>query len=55
MATGLTRGEAKPESDEFIHHESHTLQEILRMIDRGRIVDAKTIVALFMADRLIRK
>jgi ADP-ribose pyrophosphatase len=55
MATGLTRGDAKPESDEFIHHESHTLQEILRMIDRGRIVDAKTIVALLMADRLIRK
>ena len=25
------------------------------MIDRGEIVDAKTIIALFMADRLIRK
>jgi hypothetical protein len=24
------------------------------MIDRGEIVDAKTIIALFMADRLIR-
>jgi ADP-ribose pyrophosphatase len=55
MATGLTRGEASPESDEFIHHESHPLYEILRMIDRGQIVDAKTIVSLFMADRLIRR
>ena len=54
IATGLTRGDASPESDEFIHQESHTLQEILRMIDRGQIVDAKTIVSLFMADRLIR-
>ena len=54
IATGLTRGEAKPESDEFIHSESHTLLEGLRMIDRGEIVDGKTIIALFMADRLIR-
>jgi ADP-ribose pyrophosphatase len=54
IATGLTRGVASPESDEFIHHESHTLQEILRMIDRGQIVDAKTIVSLLTADRLIR-
>jgi ADP-ribose pyrophosphatase len=54
-ATGLTRGVASPESDEFIHHESHTLQEILRMIDRGRIVDGKTIIAMLMAERLIRK
>ena len=54
IATGLTRGEAKLESDEFIHSESHTLLEGLRMIDRGEIVDGKTIIALFMADRLIR-
>ena len=54
VATGLTRGAASPESDEFIHHESHTLQEILRMIDRGQIVDAKTIVSLLTADRVIR-
>ena len=55
IATGLTRGEPTPESDEFIHSESHTLLEGLRMIDRGEIVDAKTIIALFMADRLIRR
>ena len=54
IATGLTRGVATPESDEFIHSESHTLLEGLRMIDRGEIVDGKTIIAIFMADRLIR-
>jgi len=54
MATGLTRGVATPEPDEFIRQESHTLYEGLRMIDRGGIVDGKTIIALFMADRLIR-
>jgi ADP-ribose pyrophosphatase len=54
IATGLTRGEASPESDEFIHRESHTSLDALRMIDRGEIVDGKSIIALLMADRLIR-
>jgi ADP-ribose pyrophosphatase len=55
LATGLTCGDASPERDEFIHRESHTSQDALLMIDRGEIVDAKTIIALFMADRLIRR
>jgi len=55
MATGLTRGKPSPERDEFIHPESHTSQDALRMIDRGEIVDGKTIIALLMADRLIRQ
>jgi len=55
VATGLTRGDASPERDEFIHQESHTSQDALRMIERGEIVDAKTIIALFLADRLIRQ
>ena len=54
IATGLTRGDASPESDEFIQCESHTSLGALRMIDRGEIVDGKTIVALLMADRLVR-
>jgi ADP-ribose pyrophosphatase len=55
MATGLSCGEAMPESDEFIHSVSHTLLEGLRMIDRGEIVDGKTIIALFMADRFVHR
>jgi len=55
LATGLTHGPATHEADEFIHPESHTLKDALRMIDRGEIVDAKTIIALLMADRLISR
>lgn len=55
LATGLTRGESSLEPDEFIHPASHPHKEALRMIDRGEIVDGKTIIALFMADRLIRR
>jgi ADP-ribose pyrophosphatase len=55
VATGLTRGTASPERDEFIQSESHTSLDALRMIDRGEIVDGKTIIALLLADRLIRQ
>lgn len=55
IATGLTRGEASPERDEFIQSESHTSLGALRMIDRGEIVDGKTIIALLLADRLNRQ
>lgn len=53
MATGLTRGEASPEPDEFIQFDSISLSGALRMIDRHEIVDGKSIIALFMADRRI--
>jgi ADP-ribose pyrophosphatase len=53
LASGLTSGTASPEVDEFIHPESQPLGEALRMIDRGEILDGKTIVALFRAERLI--
>ena len=53
MATGLTRGDPEPESDEFIQPVSHTLKDALRMIERGEIVDGKTIIALFLADRCL--
>lgn len=54
MATGLIRGNAALEKDEFITVESHSLLGALRMIDRGEIVDGKTIVSLFLADRVRR-
>jgi len=55
IATGLTRGVASPERDEFIQSESHTSLGALRMIERGEIVDGKTIIALLLADRLNRQ
>ena len=54
VASGLTRGDAAPERDEFIQQESHTTSGSLRMIEQGEIVDGKTIIALLIADRLIK-
>lgn len=49
MATGVTTGEARPESDEFVELQPRTVSQALRMIQAGEIQDAKTIVAILYA------
>jgi ADP-ribose pyrophosphatase len=45
-ATGLTKTQINPDEDESIEVEIVTPQEALRMIDDGRIQDAKSILGL---------
>lgn len=49
LAAGITRGEARPEADEFMEVESIALSKALQMIERGEIQDAKTALALLFA------
>ncbi len=49
MATGITAGTAKPESDEFMELQPRTVSQALRMIQAGEIQDAKTIVTILYA------
>jgi len=50
LATGLTRGEAHREADEFIEVETVALSAALRMVECGTIQDAKTALGiLFVA------
>jgi ADP-ribose pyrophosphatase len=46
LATGLTRGEARREADEFMEVETVALSMALRMVERGEIQDAKTALGL---------
>lgn len=46
MATGITRGAAALEHDEFVEVETVTLSDALHMIASGQIVDSKTVCAL---------
>ncbi|MBA2686763.1 MAG: NUDIX hydrolase [Gemmatimonadaceae bacterium] len=46
MATGVTAGTARPESDEFVELQPRTISQALRMIQGGEIQDAKTIVTI---------
>jgi ADP-ribose pyrophosphatase len=49
LASGLTRGVAAPEHDEFIEVVTRTLPEALSMIERGEIKDAKTALGILFA------
>jgi ADP-ribose pyrophosphatase len=49
LATGITRGEARREADEFMEVETMSLATALRMIERGEIQDAKTALGLLFA------
>ena len=49
MATGLTAGEAKPESDEFLDLEPMPLSRALQLVETGEIKDAKTALGLLFA------
>ncbi|MFL6300178.1 MAG: NUDIX hydrolase [Terriglobales bacterium] len=42
LATGLTKGKAQPEADEFIASRWVPLSSAIKMIRGGRIIDAKT-------------
>ncbi|MBU5437568.1 NUDIX hydrolase [Tissierella sp. MSJ-40] len=53
LATGLVEGDAVPESDEFIEVIKVNIDDLMKMIDRGEIVDSKTIVGIFMAKKYL--
>lgn len=49
LASGLTRGEAHREPDEFMEVETVSLSHALEMVKRGEIQDAKTALGLLFA------
>jgi ADP-ribose pyrophosphatase len=49
LAAGLTRGEAKRDTDEFIEVETVALSDAVRMVEHGEIQDAKTALGILFA------
>jgi ADP-ribose pyrophosphatase len=56
LAEVTSIGQTQPDGDEELEMERSIipLEEALSMIDDGRIIDAKTMIGLLMADRFIR-
>ncbi|NLY42961.1 MAG: NUDIX hydrolase [Clostridiaceae bacterium] len=54
MATGLYKGQVKPDEDEFIETEVLPLEKLVQMVMQGEIKDAKSIIAILKADMLIK-
>ena len=56
LATGLKRGQAKPEEDEIIQKRMFPLSQLLRMVMKGAIRDGKTIAGvLWLAEKSRKK
>lgn len=47
LAENLSEGNLNPDEDEFLEMSEITLEEAYRLIDEGRISDAKTIMAVY--------
>jgi ADP-ribose pyrophosphatase len=55
LAEGLIPGEAHPEEDEDIELRLVKLSDVIRMIERGAILDGKTLTSVLLYARLIAK
>ncbi|WP_026894086.1 NUDIX hydrolase [Clostridiisalibacter paucivorans] len=51
MATGLNEGEATPDIDEYIDVVKLKIEDLLTMIEEGKILDSKTIIAILLAKK----
>lgn len=54
LARELSAGESHPDEDEFLNVVRMPLEQLVGMVQRGEVPDAKTICAALMADKLIR-
>lgn len=55
LARKLTRGAATPEADEFINIETVPLGQAIKLIDQGKLLDAKTIAGLLRVSKMLQK
>ncbi|MCL2810720.1 MAG: NUDIX hydrolase [Clostridia bacterium] len=53
LATGLSEGEARPDTGEFLHVERLPLEEAVSRVLNGEIHDGKTALGLLMAHRVL--
>lgn len=53
LAEGLVAGDAHPEEDERIDFRLVKLSELLGMIDKGKIIDGKTLISILLYARKI--
>lgn len=52
VATELVEKNANPDEDEFISCKKYEISDLISMIEKGEITDAKTIIGIFLADRI---
>lgn len=55
LAKDLVEKEGTPDEDEFLDVVEYSVEEALNMIDSGEIIDAKTIIGVLYAARILNK
>lgn len=55
LAKGLEAGDQDLDDDEVVETLSYTFEDIFKLIERGDITDAKTIIGIFMARDYLKK
>ncbi len=53
LASDLEKGDQELDNGEFIEIEEYDIDQLIRMIDRGEIIDAKTIISINIAKKYI--
>ncbi len=53
LATDLVKGEASPDTGEFIEVEKFKIDALIKMIERGEIIDSKTIIGINLAKKYL--
>jgi ADP-ribose pyrophosphatase len=54
LALDLVHAPLTPDEDEFIETCPVTIDDARRMIDKGEIIDAKTVLGIYLADKLLQ-
>lgn len=55
LALGLKEGESHPDDDEFLNVEKISLDTLEKMVMNGEISDAKTVIAVLKAKRILEE
>lgn len=53
LATGLIEGESTPDVGEFIEKEKYHIDNVIKMVERGEIIDSKTIIGIHLAKKYL--
>ena len=54
FATNLSQGQTDPDDDEFVECEKYTLDELIKMIESGKIRDAKSVIGILMVKNRVK-
>lgn len=55
LATELIEGDPVPDNGEFIEVEKYDIDTLIKMVDRGEILDSKTIIGINIAKKYLEK